>query len=61
MIFGEKLAKRILEANVITDPTLLTQAKGDYENLCLNLEQITLGLRYERDCWKDQFFLNNFK
>ena len=61
VIFGEKLAQRMREANVITNPTLLTRAKGDYEKLCTNLEQITLGLKYERDVWKDQFFLNNFK
>ena len=59
VIFGEKLAQRMREAHVITHPALLTQAKGDYEKLCSNLEQITLGLKYERDCWKDQCFLNN--
>ena len=61
VIFGEKLAKHKVEANMITNPTLLTEAKGYYEKLCLNLEQITLSLKYERDCWKDQFSLNNFK
>ena len=61
VIFGEKLAQRMTEAHVITNPVLLTQAKGDYEKLCSNLEQITLGLKYERDCWKDHFFMNNFK
>ena len=29
VIFGEKLAQRMIEANVITNPALLTQAKGD--------------------------------
>ena len=51
VIFGEELAQRMREAHVITNPALLTQAKGDYEKLCSNLEQITLGLKYERDCW----------
>ena len=60
VIFGERLARRMVEANVITRPTLVTQARGDYEKLCLNLEQITLGLKYEKDCWKDEFFLNHF-
>ena len=60
VIFGERLARRMVEANVITRPTLVTQARGDYEKLCLNLEQITLGLEYEKDCWKDEFFLNHF-
>ena len=59
VIFGEKLAQRMREAHVITHPELLTQAKGDYEKLCSNLEQITLGLKYERDCWKEQCFLKN--
>jgi len=45
VIFVEKLAQRMREAHVITNPALLTQAKCDYERLCLNLEQITLGLK----------------
>ena len=61
VIFGEKLAQRMREAHVITHPALLTQAKGDYEKLCSNLEQITLGLKYERAGWKDQCFLKNLK
>ena len=60
MIFGERLAQRLREANVINNPALLTQAKGDYEKLCLNLEQITLSLNYEKEWWKDQYFLNTF-
>ena len=40
------------EAHEITNPALLTH----YEKLCSNLEQIILGLKYERDCWKDHFF-----
>lgn len=60
VIFGEQLAERMLEVNVITNPKLLTQARGDYEKLCLNLEQVTLGLVYERDCWKNQFFSHNY-
>ena len=48
VIFGERLARRMVEANVITNPTLVTQAKGDYEKLCLNLEQFMLGLKYEK-------------
>ena len=50
MIFGERLAKQLVEANGITNPTLVMQSKGDYEKLCLNLEQIKLGLKYEKDC-----------
>ena len=40
VIFGERLAQRMREAHAITNPALLTQAKGDYEKLCSNLEQI---------------------
>ena len=43
----------MVEAKVITNPALVTQAKGDYEKLCLNLEQIMLGLKCEKDCWRD--------
>ena len=60
VIFGEQLAKRMMEASVITNPALLTKAKGDYEKLCLNLEQVTLSLKYEKDLWKDRFFVNTF-
>ena len=60
VIFGEQLAERLLDVNTITNPKLLTQASGDYEKLCLNLEQVTLGLVYERDCWKNQFFSHNY-
>ena len=60
VIFGEQLAERLLDVNVITNPKLLTQARGDYEKLCLNLEQVTLGLVYERDCWKNKFFSYNY-
>ena len=60
VIFGEQLAERLLDVNAITNPKLLTQARGDYEKLCLNLEQVTLGLVYERDCWKNQFFSHNY-
>ena len=60
IIFGEKLAERMIEVNVITNPKLLTQARGDYEKLCLNLEQVTLGLVHERDCWRNQFFSHSY-
>ena len=60
VIFGEQLAERMLDVNVITNPKLLTQARGDYQKLCLNLEQVTLGLVYVRDCWKNQFFSHNY-
>ena len=33
IIFGEKLAERMIEVNVITNPKLLTHARGDYEKL----------------------------
>ena len=61
VIFGERLAERMIEVNVITNPALLTEARGDYEKLCLNLEQVTLGLVRERDCWRNQFFSHNYK
>ena len=32
VIFGEQLAERLLEVNVITNPKLLTRARGNYEN-----------------------------
>ena len=60
VIFGERLAERMIEVIVITNPKLLTQARGDYEKLCLNLEQVTLGLVHERDCWRNQFFSHNY-
>ena len=37
VIFGAQLAGRMMEANVITNPDSVTQARGDYEKLCLNL------------------------
>ena len=49
VIFGEQLARRMMEANVITNPVLVTQARGDYEKLCLNLEQIVLGFKTRID------------
>ena len=55
VIFGEKLAKRLKEANVIDDPSAVTSAGGDYEKLCLNLEQVTLRLKHRKDLWKDRF------
>ena len=45
VIFGEQLARRMTEANVITNLVLVTQARGDYEKLCLNLQQIALGFK----------------
>ena len=60
VIFGEQLAEWLLDVNAITNPKLLTKARGEYKKLCLNLEQVTLGLVYERDCWKNQFFSHNY-
>ena len=39
----------MVEANVIINQALVTQANGDYEKLCLNVKQIMLGLKYKRD------------
>ena len=47
VIFGEQLAKRLKEANVIDDSSSVTSAGGDYKKLCLNLEQVTLGLKHQ--------------
>ena len=60
VIFGEQLAKRLKEANVIDDSSSVTSVGGDYEKLCLNLEQVTLGLKHQKDLWKDRFFITAF-
>ena len=52
VIFGEQLAKRLKEANVIDDSSSVTSTGGDYEKLCLNLEQVTLRLKNQKDLWK---------
>ena len=60
VIFGEQLANRLKEANVLDDPSSMTSAGGDYEKLCLNLEQVTLRLKHQKDLWKDRFFITAF-
>jgi len=36
--------------------SLFTCTKGDYKELCLKMEQLTLNVMQQRDLWKDRFF-----
>ena len=36
--------------------SLFTCTKGDYKQLCLKMEQLTLNVMQQRDLWKDRFF-----
>ena len=59
MIFGGQVAKQFKEANIIEDPSVICIG-GDYEKLCLILEQTMLKLKEEIDIWKQRFFITAF-